>query len=77
MSAILGVCSASMCYPCSSTCALWHDAVRVQAFAGIADQVREDVYAHQHLRYYVREVRVLAYSQVRRTPELHHSVADL
>ncbi len=35
-----------------------------QAFAGIADQTREDVYLHPHVRYYVREVRVVAYSQV-------------
>ena len=36
----------------------------MQAFAAIADQVREDIYLHRHLRYYVREVRVVAYSQV-------------
>lgn len=36
----------------------------VQAFAAIADQTREDVYVHPHVRYYVREVRVVAYSQV-------------
>lgn len=40
------------------------DLCAMQAFAAIAEQVREDIYAHQHLRYYVREVRVLAYSQV-------------
>ncbi|KAK9906744.1 hypothetical protein WJX75_007249 [Coccomyxa subellipsoidea] len=34
-----------------------------KAFAGIADQTREDVYLHPHVRYYVREVRVVAYSQ--------------
>ncbi|CAK0751867.1 proteasome regulatory particle subunit [Coccomyxa viridis] len=34
-----------------------------KAFAAIADQVREDIYLHRHLRYYVREVRVVAYSQ--------------
>ena len=37
----------------------------MQAFAAIADQIREDIYLHRHLRYYVREVRVVAYSQVR------------
>ena len=36
----------------------------LQAFAAIADQIREDIYLHRHLRYYVREVRVVAYSQV-------------
>lgn len=36
----------------------------MQAFAGIAEATREDVYLHPHVRYYVREVRVVAYSQV-------------
>ncbi len=36
----------------------------MQAFAGIADATRDDVYLHPHVRYYVREVRVVAYSQV-------------
>ena len=34
-----------------------------QAFAAIADRIREDPYLHLHLRYYVREVRVVAYSR--------------
>lgn len=38
-------------------------AIIAQAFAAIADQIREDPYLHPHLRYYVREVRVVAYSQ--------------
>lgn len=43
---------------------IWHGIV-MQAFAGIADSTRDDVYLHPHVRYYVREVRVVAYSQVR------------
>lgn len=51
---------------CSSACGNCDQCrvLAVQAFAGIADQVREDIYLHRHLRYYVREVRVVAYSQV-------------
>ena len=45
-------------------CSECDDSAFVQAFAAIADQVREDIYLHRHLRYYVREVRVVAYSQV-------------
>lgn len=47
------------------TCWL-HFCICAQAFAAISDRVREDPYLHKHLRYYVREVRVVAYSQVRR-----------
>ncbi len=36
----------------------------LQAFAAISDQVRNDLYMHPHLRYYMREVRMVAYSQV-------------
>jgi hypothetical protein len=35
-----------------------------QAFSQVIDQVDADPYLHSHLRYYVREVRVVAYSQV-------------
>lgn len=41
----------------------------LQAFAAITDLVRSDMYLHRHFRYYVREVRVVAYSQVRRCHE--------
>ena len=38
--------------------------VSAQAFSEIINQVDADPYLHPHLRYYVREVRVVAYSQV-------------
>lgn len=33
------------------------------AFAGLTDQVRLDRYLHPHFRFYMREVRIVAYSQ--------------
>lgn len=36
----------------------------MQAFAAITDQIRGDLYLHPHFRYYVREVRTVAYAQV-------------
>jgi hypothetical protein len=39
--------------------------LQLQAFAAIAEQIRSDMYLHPHFRYYLREVRVVAYSQVR------------
>lgn len=36
----------------------------VQAFAEISDALRADRYLAPHFRYYIREVRVMAYSQV-------------
>lgn len=33
------------------------------AFAPLADDVAADVYLHPHLRYFMRQVRVVAYSQ--------------
>jgi hypothetical protein len=40
---------------------------RLQAFAGLTDAIRADVYLHPHFRYYMREVRVAAYAQVSMT----------
>ena len=40
----------------------------MQAFSQIIDQIKADPYLHTHLRYYVREVRVVAYSQARLLP---------
>ncbi|KAK9817917.1 hypothetical protein WJX72_004298 [[Myrmecia] bisecta] len=34
-----------------------------EAFAAITEQIRGDPYLHPHFRYYVREIRVMAYSQ--------------
>ena len=39
----------------------------MQAFADVSDALRADRYLAPHFRYYIREVRVMAYSQV--TPE--------
>ena len=35
-----------------------------QAFAGLTEAVRADPYLHPHFRYYMREVRAVAYAQV-------------
>ncbi len=35
-----------------------------QTFAKVTDQVRCDMYLHPHLRHYIREVRVVVYTQV-------------
>ena len=37
----------------------------MQAFADISESLRADRYIAPHFRYYIREVRVVAYSQVR------------
>ena len=37
-----------------------------QTFAKVTDQVRCDMYLHPHLRHYIREVRVVVYTQARR-----------
>ena len=39
-----------------------------QSFAAISDQIRSDMYLYPHFKYYVREIRVLAYAQVRKVP---------
>ncbi len=36
----------------------------LQAFADISDSLREDRFIQPHFLYYIREVRVVAYSQV-------------
>lgn len=36
----------------------------LQAFAEVSDAVRADPYLSPHLRHYVREVRVVVYTQV-------------
>ncbi len=36
-----------------------------QAFAGLTDAIRADEYLHPHFRFYMREVRAVAYAQVR------------
>ena len=36
----------------------------IQAFADIITRISSDRYLSTHIRYYVREVRVVAYSQV-------------
>ena len=36
----------------------------LQAFSGLTDAVRSDMYLHPHFRYYMREVRAVAYAQV-------------
>ena len=38
--------------------------LEVQAFSGLTDAVRSDMYLHPHFRYYMREVRAVAYAQV-------------
>lgn len=34
-----------------------------ESFAAISDQIRSDMYLYPHFKYYVREIRVLAYAQ--------------
>jgi hypothetical protein len=36
----------------------------LQAFLGVIDMCRSDVYLHPHTRYYMRELRLMAYNQV-------------
>ena len=36
----------------------------MQAFAGLTDAIRADEYLHPHFRFYMREVRAVAYAQV-------------
>jgi 26S proteasome regulatory subunit N7 len=36
----------------------------VQAFLGVIDICRSDMYLHPHTRYYMRELRLVAYNQV-------------
>ncbi|KAI3935774.1 hypothetical protein MKX01_032958, partial [Papaver californicum] len=33
------------------------------AFAGLTEQIKLDLYLHPHFRYYMREVRIVVYSQ--------------
>lgn len=40
------------------------DAAAPQAFVDVIDLVRSDLYLHRHSRYYMREVRLKAYTQV-------------
>lgn len=44
---------------CSTPCCV------AQALAGLSDALRSDMYLHPHFKHYMREVRVVAYSQVR------------
>jgi hypothetical protein len=37
----------------------------VQAFLGLIDGIKEDPYLSPHVAFYVREVRVIVYTQVR------------
>jgi hypothetical protein len=37
----------------------------LQALLGVIDIIRGDMYTHAHVRYYMREVRLVAYNQVR------------
>lgn len=41
----------------------------MQAFLGVIDMCRSDMYLHPHTRYYMRELRLVAYNQV-----CHHHV---
>lgn len=41
-----------------------HHLFPAQAFAGLSDAVRSDRYLHAHFRFYCREARLVAYSQV-------------
>lgn len=36
----------------------------MQAFLGVIDICRSDMYLHAHVRYYMRELRLVAYNQV-------------
>ncbi len=36
----------------------------MQAFVEVVDQMRADPYLSPHIKYYMREVRVVAYAQV-------------
>lgn len=47
----------------------------LQAFAEVSDAVRADRYLSPHLQHYVREVRVVVYTQVRQT--LRRNVARI
>jgi hypothetical protein len=48
--------------------------VTPQAFLGVIDMCRSDMYLHPHTRYYMRELRLVAYNQVRgRWGDLHVS----
>jgi hypothetical protein len=37
----------------------------LQSLLGVIDIIRGDMYTHPHVRYYMREVRLVAYNQVR------------
>ena len=43
-----------------------------QSFAKVAEHVRRDMYLHPHLRHYIREVRVVVYTQVRVSSVARH-----
>lgn len=43
---------------CPASCAV------LQAFVDVIDQMKADMYLAPHIRYYMREIRVVAYSQV-------------
>jgi hypothetical protein len=36
----------------------------LQSLLGVIDIIRGDMYTHPHVRYYMREVRLVAYNQV-------------
>jgi hypothetical protein len=37
----------------------------MQSFLDVIDIIKTDMYLHAHMRYYMREVRLVAYNQVR------------
>ena len=47
----------------------------IQAFADISDSLRADRFLYPHFRYYIREVRVVAYTQV--SCWVHRCIADV
>jgi hypothetical protein len=40
------------------------DLLLLQSLLGVIDIIRSDMYTHPHVRYYMREVRLVAYNQV-------------
>lgn len=48
------------CCPCLVACP-----AASQSLLGVIDIIRSDMYTHPHVRYYMREVRLVAYNQVR------------
>lgn len=46
----------------------------LQAFLGVIDMCRSDMYLHPHTRYYMRELRLMAYNQVGFT--IYHIISE-